>query len=74
MGASQITGSPGSTRVFVIRSIACWPPEVTIRSSGSGDIPSASITETMQALVSSKPSVGPYWRASAEDSWAIRVI
>ena len=28
----------------------------------------------MQALVSSKPSVGPYWRASAEDSCAIRVI
>ena len=74
MGASQITGSPGSTSVFAIRSIACWPPVVTIRSSGSGDIPSASITETMQALVSSKPSVGPYWRASAEDSWAIRVI
>ena len=28
----------------------------------------------MQSLVSSKPSVGPYWSASAADSWAIRVI
>ena len=28
----------------------------------------------MQSLVSSKPSVGPYWRASAEDSCAIFVI
>ena len=25
----------------------------------------------MQSLVSSKPSVGPYWSASADDSWAI---
>ena len=37
-------------------------------------MPSAAITSTMQRLVSSKPSVGPYWRASAEDSCAIRVI
>ncbi len=28
----------------------------------------------MQSLVSSKPSVGPYWSACAADSWAIRVI
>ena len=32
------------------------------------------MTWRMQALVSSKPSVGPYCRASAEDSCAIRVI
>ena len=43
-------------------------------SSGSGSIPSAAITSTMQSLVSSKPSVGPYWSAAAADSWAIRVI
>ncbi len=47
---------------------------VTITSSGSGSIPSAPITWRMQSLVSSKPSVGPYWRASAAESWAIRVI
>ncbi len=47
---------------------------VTIRSSRSGSIPSAAITALMQRLVSSKPSVGPYCRASAEDSCAIRVI
>ena len=28
----------------------------------------------MQDFVSSKPSVGPYWSASADDSRAIRVI
>ncbi len=56
------------------RSIACWPPVVTIRSWGSTSIPSAPITSTMQSLVSSKPSVGPYCSASAADSWAIRVI
>ena len=43
-------------------------------SSGSGSIPSAPITSTMQSLVSSKPSVGPYCSALAADSWAIRVI
>ena len=47
---------------------------VTIRSSGSGLIPSAAITSAIQALVSAKPSVGPYWSASADDSCAIRVI
>ena len=47
---------------------------VTITSSGSGSIPSAPITSTMQSTVSSKPSVGPYCSASAADSWAIRVI
>ena len=47
---------------------------VTIRSSGSGAIPSAPMTWRMHALVSSKPSVGPYCSASAEDSCAIRVI
>ncbi len=69
-----MTGSPGSISVLQIRSIACWPPVVTITSSGSGAIPSARITSRMQALVSSKPSVGPYWSASAEDSCAIRVM
>jgi hypothetical protein len=43
-------------------------------SSGSGRIPSAAITSRMHSLVRSKPSVGPYWSASAEDSCAIRVI
>ncbi len=56
------------------RSIACWPPVVTIMSSVSASIPSAAITAVMHSLVSSKPSVGPYWSASAADSWAIRVI
>ncbi len=37
-------------------------------------MPSAPITSTMQSTVSAKPSVGPYWSASAVDSWAIRVI
>ena len=35
---------------------------------------SARITSRMQRLVRSKPSVGPYWSASAEDSCAMRVI
>ncbi len=43
-------------------------------SSGSGSIPSARITSRMHSFVSAKPSVGPYWSASAELSWAIRVI
>ena len=58
----------------MIRSIACWPPVVTITSSGSGAIPSAAITPRIAAFIASKPSVGPYWSASADDSWAIRVI
>ena len=37
-------------------------------------MPSAAITSAMHSLVSSNPSVGPYWRASAEDSCAIFVI
>ena len=32
------------------------------------------MTMRTAAFVSSKPSVGPYWSASAADSWAIRVI
>ena len=43
-------------------------------SSGSGSIPSARITSRMHSLVRLKPSVGPYWSASADDSCAIRVI
>jgi hypothetical protein len=69
-----MTTSPGSTSVFVTRSIACWPPVVTITSSGSGSMPSARITSRMHSFVSAKPSVGPYCSACAEDSWAILVI
>ena len=72
MGASAITTSPGSISVFVTRSITCWPPVVTIRSSWSTRMPSAAITSAMQAFVSSSPSVGPYWSAFAHDSAAIR--
>ena len=54
--------------------MACWPPVVTITSSGSGAIPSAAITPQMADFIASNPSVGPYWSASADDSWAIRVI
>ena len=43
-------------------------------SSWSGSIPSAPITWTMQSTVSSKPSVGPYWSASAAEVWAILVM
>ena len=43
-------------------------------SSGSGDMPSAAMTRPIAALVPAKPSVGPYWSASAEDSCAILVI
>ena len=70
-GASQITTSPGSTSVFVTRSITCWPPVVTTMSSGSARMPSAAITSAIRCLVSSKPSVGPYWSALAHDSRAI---
>ena len=41
-------------------------------SSGSTRMPSAAITSAMQSLVSSSPSVGPYWSAFAHDSAAIR--
>ena len=41
-------------------------------SSRSARMPSASITAAMQSLVSSSPSVGPYWSAFAHDSAAIR--
>jgi hypothetical protein len=54
------------------RSITCWPPVVTIVSSRSSGIPSAAITSAMQSFVSSRPSVGPYWSASAHDSAAMR--
>ena len=37
-------------------------------------MPSAAITSRMHSLVSAKPSVGPYWSASAALSCAIRVI
>ena len=72
MGASEITTSPGSISVFVTRSITCWPPVVTITSSGSACMPSAPITAAMRSLVSGSPSVGPYCRALAHDSAAIR--
>jgi hypothetical protein len=35
---------------------------------------SPAITWAMQSLVSSRPSVGPYWRALAHDSAAIRCV
>ena len=66
--------SPGSIRVLVTRSITCWPPVVTITSSGSTRMPSAAITAAMQSLVSGSPSVGPYWRALAHDSAAMRWV
>ncbi len=69
-----MTTSPGSTSVFATRSIACWPPVVTMMSSVSGCMPSAAITSAMHSRVRAKPSVGPYWSASAEDSCAILVI
>ncbi len=37
-------------------------------------MPSAAITSQITSLVRAKPSVGPYWSASADDSCAIRVI
>ncbi len=37
-------------------------------------MPSARITSRMHSRVSMKPSVGPYWSAWAELSWAMRVI
>ena len=37
-------------------------------------MPSAAITAAMQSLVSGRPSVGPYWRALAQDSVAIRCV
>ena len=56
--------SPGSISVLQTRSITCWPPVVTSRSSGSTSMPSAAITSTMQSLTPSRPSVGPYWSAA----------
>ena len=58
-GASAITTSPGSSSVLQTRSMTCWPPVVTSRSSASTRMPSAAITSTMQALTSAMPSVGP---------------
>ena len=37
-------------------------------------MPSAAITSEMHALVSSRPSVGPYWSALAQDSSAMRAV
>ena len=37
-------------------------------------MPSAAITAAMQSLVSGRPSVGPYCRALAQDSVAIRCV
>ena len=37
-------------------------------------MPSAAIASTMHALVSSRPSVGPYWSARAQDSSAMRRV
>ena len=37
-------------------------------------MPSQAMTFAMHSLVDSNPSVGPYWRAAADDSCAIRVI
>ena len=41
-------------------------------SSMSTGVPSARITSAMHSLVSTSPSVGPYWSALAHDSAAIR--
>ncbi len=60
--------------VLQTRSITCWPPVVTTRSSESTFIPSAAMTSAMQSLVSSRPSVGPYWSALAQDSAAMRFV
>jgi hypothetical protein len=53
--------------------MTCWPPVVTIISSGSACMPSSAITSSMHAFSSCRPSVGPYWSARAHDSVATRV-
>ncbi len=66
--------SPGSISALQTRSIACWPPVVTSRSEVPIRIPSAAITSTMQCLITSEPSVGPYCSARAHDcaaTWPI---
>ena len=74
VGASATITSPGSMNARQTRSITCWPPVVTIRSSVSTTVPSAAITCTMHLRTSSSPSVGPYWSAAALESTATRDI
>ena len=47
---------------------------VTRSSAGSISIPSAAITLTMHSFSGSRPSVGPYCSAAAEESTATRAI
>src|SRR5919112_813612 len=62
-----MTTSPGSISVLHTRSITCWPPAVTSRSSISTCMPSAAITCAMHSLTSSSPSVGPYCSSRAPE-------
>ena len=66
--------SPGSISVLQKRSITCWPPVVTSTSPGSTSAPLPAITCAIVSRVLSRPSVGPYWSARADDSAATRAI
>ena len=54
--------------------MTCWPPVVTTMSSGSTCMSSAAITSRMHSIAPGMPSVGPYWSALAQDSFAIACV
>ena len=64
-GASQITTSPGSQKIRVTRSTACWEPTVTTTSSGCASMPSSRITSQICSRRCGSPWPEPYCIAVA---------
>ena len=63
-GASQITTSPGSQKIRVTRSTACWEPTVTTMSSGCASMPSSRITSVICSRSFGSPWPEPYCSAT----------
>jgi hypothetical protein len=61
-GASQMTTSPGSQKIRVTRSTACWDPTVTTTSSGWALMPSSAITSQICSRRVGSPCPEEYWQ------------
>ena len=68
VGPSASTGSPRSTNVRMLRSMACWPPVVIMMSSTRARAPSSAMTAAICSRRSPMPSVGPYCSDDARKS------
>ena len=68
-----MTTSPGSQKIRVTRSTACWDPTVTTTSSGWASMPSSRITSQICSRSTGSPWPEPYCIAAAP-CWATRSL